>query len=149
MAVEDVDPGDETHRNGDYVPLPHDEQAGGVKAPSRGHAVAIGSDGNIKQAEEGDSVVGVLHTYEYFGDSPNEQIAQNTPATVKTRGTVKARVDPGVVAGDALGSPDESADGEKGELGLAGDTNSGDQGFRALSDAATEDGQEYAEVLLR
>jgi hypothetical protein len=151
MGLEDVDPGDETHRYGDYVYLSHDEQAGGTSAPEEGDAVSLDGSGNLKQAEQGDDVVGVLYTYPYYGDSSGSgpQIDQNQPATVKVQGSVKARVDPGVTPGDALGAPDEAAEAEKGELGLASDTNGSDQGFRALSGTVTEDGQEYADVLLR
>lgn len=149
MAVEDVDPGDETHRYGDRVPLPHDEESGGVNAPEPGEAVALDGNGNIKQAEQGDNIVGVLKTYPYYGDSQNRQIDQDQPATVKLQGSLKANVKAGVTAGTELGAPDEANGAAKGELGPASDTNTEGQHFVALGDAFTEDGDEYAEVMLR
>lgn len=153
MGLEDVDPGDEMNRYGDYVYLEHDEQAGGAYAPVEGDAVSLDANGVLKKAEEGENVIGILYTYPYFGDSGGsaggDTIDQDQPATVKTQGTVKAHVTANVSAGSALGAPDVTNGAAAGELDDDGQTNTDDQGFEALSDPVTEDGEEYANVLLR
>lgn len=153
MAVEDVDYGDTTHRYGDKVALPHDQESSGDNDVNEGEAVAIDENGYIAKADVSGAgpAVGVLKNYEYFGDSPNEQIAQGTDATVLMQGTVKARVASGVSAGEHLATPDSSGTGTAGVLAAGG---AGESNFVALSDATQEDLEDgttayYAEVLLR
>lgn len=145
---EDLGYGDETRRNGDYVGLPHDQDAGTTSAADEGEAVAIDGSGNIKQAEDGDNIVGVLYTYQYYHDADTgSTIDQDRDATVKTQGTVKAKVASSVEAGNSLNT---DTDGSS-DAGVFSEVNgSADGPFVALQDA-TEDADEnyYAEVLLR
>lgn len=143
---DDIDYGDETRRNGDYVGLPHDEATDGVP---EGQAVALdGTD--IAAAASGDPVVGVLFTYQYYTDNTGGQkVDQSAPATVKTSGTVKAEVESGVAAGDGLTITNA------GVFDTAG-TQAEDARAIALTDAKAQDnsnpngagGEYYADVLL-
>lgn len=145
---EDLGYGDETRRNGDYVGLPHDEASGGTSAADEGEAVAVDGSGNIKQAEDGDNIVGVLYTYQYFHEAnAGDAIDQDREATVKTQGTVKAKVASTVSAGDSLNTDTAGAS----NAGVFSEVNgSADGPFVALQDATEDaDGNYYAEVLLR
>lgn len=107
MTFEDLSPGDETRRNGDYVGLPHN----GADIVE-GEFVDLGSDGiEAVTAPESDDIVGVLYTYQYFHDADGgEKVDQERDATVKTSGTVKADVS-GITdagAGDVLGANGEA-----------------------------------------
>jgi len=143
--VGDLDFGDETRRNGDYVGLPHDEANDNVQ---EGEAVSF--DGtHIQSCAGSDPMVGVLYTYQYAGDSggspqPESNIVQDRNATVMTRGTVKAFVEDGVSAGDAL----TAGGSNDGVFDTAGSQDV-DAGPIALSDAVEEGSDYYAEVLLR
>lgn len=100
----DLSYGDETRRNGDYVSLPHDEANNTVK---EGEAVTVNSSGDIIRATNGDTVVGVLYELPRSGDSggPSDPapVEQDSEATVKVAGTVKAVVESTVEAGEPLG----------------------------------------------
>jgi len=146
---DDISYGDETRTNGDYVGLPHDEATDGVK---EGQAVALdGTD--IAAAAAGDPVVGVLYTYQYYGDSggPSDPgtVDQDGPATVKTSGTVKAEVESTVAAGDAL----EAGVSTAGVFDTTDATDAEMANYVALTDAKQDDRPDgstayYAEVLI-
>jgi hypothetical protein len=92
MVFEDLNPGDETRRNGDYVALPHpdgdDTALDSVTIP-RGRAVTY--DGTALAEPAGDNselVAGVLANYNVYGDSGSEEVGPE--ATVKMRGEVIA-----------------------------------------------------------
>jgi hypothetical protein len=155
----DLSYGDETRRDGDHVGLPHDQQSGGTSDVRPGQAVSIDGSGNIKQAEDGDVVVGVLQNYQRAGDSGGPAdpapIQQDREATVATRGVVKVEVsnDTGnsldVSAGDELG-----VDGTDGVAGVLDSGGSPETDYIALTDATEDDRPDgttahYAEVLLR
>lgn len=148
---EDLDFGDETRRNGDYVGLPHDQASGGANDVKEGQPVAIDPNGNIKKAEDGDTIVGVLYTYQYYGE--DNSIRQDREATVKTQGTVKAEVTQDASAGDSLAAPNTggTATGTAESAGMFGIEDADDSyPFVALTDPADPDGdgRYYSEVLL-
>jgi len=106
--------GDETRLNGDYVKLPHGNTGDNVTdpTPAAGIPVTI-SGGEITAAAvdgsgTGDDVVGVVYTYQYFGDSSRQGpfVRTDEDATVKTHGSIVADLS-GVAAspseGDVLG----------------------------------------------
>lgn len=136
MAEEfnDLTFGDETRRNGDYVAFPVDETASA--GLSEGDAVALGGDGYLVAAGGADAAtetVGVLYTFQYFGDSTfGQEIDYDRDATVKVGGTVKAEVDQGVSAGDMLEANDGTFE--------AIDSPSGDENYQAYSDAEQQVG---------
>lgn len=151
VDYDDLSYGDETRRNGDYVSLPHDEENDDVD-----EGAAVSFDGtHLQAAADGDALVGVLYTYQYAGDSggapqPESNIRQDRNATVKTSGTVKARVASDVSAGDAL-EPGVDTDGEFHTVDSA---SAEVANAVALSDAREQDDADgdttyYAEVLLR
>lgn len=147
MAVknyDDLDFGDETRGEAlQTVGLPHGAAEDGSGGPDEGMAVTV-DGGNIVAATQGDNVVGVLYTYQYFGDSSRDgpYVRTDRDATVAVGGKFKAYVGSGVVAGDALAPDDDGA----GVLGPAGDASSN---LVALSDAKEQDEDHYAEVLVR
>jgi len=128
-----LDPGDETHRHGDYI------QAADAGTAEQGMPVSFDANGEIVPLTEGTEYVGVY--YESGRSEGNE-------CTVKVQGTVRAFVDSGVTQNDILGSPNTSA--SPGEDDNAFGT-SDDQRVLALEDAADPDGDgnHVAEVLLR
>jgi len=160
----DLGYGDETRKRGDYVGLPHDQDESNGSSTAEndvkpGQAVSIDAQGNIKQAEDGENIVGVLVDYQRFGDSggPDDpgSIKQDENATVKVGGTVKAEVAgadssaPAVEAGDLLG-----IDTDDGTAGVLDGEASPETDFVALSGAVEDeryDGTQayYAEVRLR
>ena len=171
MAEEfnDLTFGDETRRNGDYVPFPVSEaESGGL---SEGDVVAVdGETGNLVPAADGDAIVGVLYTFQYFEQAnAGEQIDYELDATVKVGGTVKAHVAQDVSAGDTLaaGLPeDEPESGDPDTTGVfeIGDADANVANYQALSDAEQQvggprpesqhsepdrDGDYFAEVRLR
>lgn len=93
MALyDDLDAGDETRRNGDYVGFAHPDSDGtaldSVTIP-QGRVVAF--DGTDLQEVVGDNtsdVAGVLSNYDVYGDTGNEKVAGD--ANVKVRGEVIA-----------------------------------------------------------
>jgi hypothetical protein len=156
VDFDDLDYGDETRRNGDYVGLPHDQdQSNGssdaTNDVAEGMAVTVDAQGNIAAAEDGENVVGVLYTYQYYEDGQTgESIDQDRNATVKTQGTVKAYVASDTAAGEAL-APDSTNE----DAGVLANTNgsANTSNIVALSDAKQQDvdgtTRYYAEVLLR
>ena len=128
-----LDPGDETHRHGDYIPV---ESINSAVEP--GMPVFYNSSGNVAAIDSGDGYLGVYYEH-------GRPQADN--GTVKTQGTVKAYVQSGTSQGDKLGSPDTGATTP--EDGSAFGT-SDDQDVIALEDAEEDDDGNYvAEVLLR
>lgn len=105
--------GDETRANGDFVQLPDpDVEEDGTNAVGAGVPVAY--DGStitpaaINGSGGGDDVVGVLYTYQYFGDSSRNGpfIDTTREPTVMTRGAVVADLSDVAAtpaAGDVLG----------------------------------------------
>lgn len=94
MAFEDIDAGDETRRNGDYVGFPHSNGDGSAldsASPQPGVPVALDGSGEITTVSgDGTSdVVGVLSNYDVYGDFENQKISDND-ANIKFRGEVKA-----------------------------------------------------------
>lgn len=88
MAFEDLDPGDETRRNGDEIGFPHPD-ADGTAIDSvtiaRGRVVAYdGTDLAEVTGDNSDAPAGVLKNYNVADDEVYGE------ATVKTRGAVKA-----------------------------------------------------------
>lgn len=127
-----LDPGDETHLNGDYIKV---DDADGVEP---GQPVAFDGSGNLVPLSEGGEYVGV---YQVKG-RPESGIA-----TTKVQGTVLAYVDSGVTKGTHLGSPATSATPAEDDASFG---TSDDQGVVALEDAYDYgDGSYVAEVLLR
>lgn len=145
-GLQDTEAGDETRRHGHTVSVPHDQQAGGVYDVAEGEAVSVDGSGNIKQAEEGDVVLGVLHEYPVAGE--NDTIRQDREAVVAVMGTYKAKVTANVSAGSALGAPDVMNGADAGEFDDSGQTNSSDQGFRAVEVYQDSSNQHWAEVRL-
>jgi hypothetical protein len=146
---DDLTYGDETRRFGDYVGLPHDEADDGVPV---GQAVHLDGTDIAAATGSSDPVVGVLYTYRYTGDSGGPadpgDVQQDAPATVKTKGTVKAEVESGVSAGDGL----EAGTSTNGVFDTAG-SQANDHRAVALSDAKKDDRPDgttahYADVLL-
>lgn len=150
VDYDDLDYGDETRLNGDYIALPHDEANDSIP---EGQAVTFDGTDMKKCTGDTDALVGVLYTYQYYeSNSGGETVDQSRDATIKTSGTVKARVESNVNAGEAL---------------VAGKTTNGvfdvqgsetqDASAVALSDARQQDNDNpngsdsvyYAEVLLR
>ncbi len=150
---DDLDYGDETRRHGDYVGIPHDQDQSNGSSTSdndvdEGHAVHVDSQGNIAKANEGEAVVGVLYTYQYFGEGQPGTIKQDREATVKTSGTVKAYVESGINAGDPL----EAGVTTNGVFDTSNATDSEMANYVALTDAVEDpanSGDYYAEVLIR
>lgn len=154
---DDLNYGDETRRHGDYVGLPHDQDqsetgSGSNNDVREGEAVAVDSNGNIAKADidGAGAAIGVLYTYQYF-QNEGQQVDQDRDATVKTQGTVKARVGSGVSAGDHLAAPATATSGTAGVLDASSSTE--DSNFVALSDARQQDlpdgtTSHYAEVLI-
>lgn len=94
MVYEDLDAGDETRRNGDYVSYPHADSDGtaldSVSIP-RGSLVAF--DGTDLQevtdvSGSGLDIAGVLANYDVSGDTGKEVVGPK--ANVKVRGEVIA-----------------------------------------------------------
>ena len=89
---DDLDPGDETRRFGDYVGYPHPDPDGtavdSVTIP-RGRVVAYdGTELSEVTGDNTDDVCGVLANYDVYGDYGAEKVAGD--ANVKCRGEVKA-----------------------------------------------------------
>jgi len=91
-------PGDETRRNGDYIGLDHpntEERPSGGPTPAAGKPVVLGSNGEVEAAPAGGGgdIVGVLYTYQHFGETVEgvqDRIRPERDATVKTHGAVVA-----------------------------------------------------------
>lgn len=133
MVFEGLNPGDETRRNGDYIGLPHDEATDGVE---EGELVTFNGTkitaAAVDGAAGGDSVFGVLYTYQYAGDSggapqPDSNVVQDRDATVKTSGTAVVEFD-GV---DATPSPGDTL-GPNGEVLVLQNANTGVDAYEVL-----------------
>jgi len=105
--------GDETRLNGDYVKLPHGNTGDHVTDPTPAAGVPVTISGGEITAVTGsgsinEDVVGVVYTYQYFGDSSRQGpfVRTDEDATVKTHGSIVADLS-GVAAspseGDVLG----------------------------------------------
>lgn len=150
-GLQDTLAGSETRRNGDTVGIAHGESDGTLLENATvqpGDVVAVDGSGNIKQAAEGDIVVGVLVNYDVYGAShQGEQIKGDVDANVAVQGTYKARASANVAAGSALGAPDVTNGASAGEFDDSGQTNSSDQGFRAI-EVYNDGSQDWVEVRL-
>jgi hypothetical protein len=113
--------GDETRRNGDYVKLPNSlteaDEPVTDPSPGAGIPVTLNASGEIATAtldgtSSSDTVVGVVYTYQYSGDSSRNgpYVRTDEDTTVKTQGTIVADLS-GVTAtvetGAALGPDGE------------------------------------------
>lgn len=128
-----LDPGDETHLNGDYIKV---ESVNESVEP--GMPVRYNSSGNIVPVSEGDQYLGVFQVH----GRPGSDIA-----TVKVQGSVMAYVDSEVSKGSHLGSPGTSASPSEDDNAFG---TADDQGVVALDEPSdTGDGSYVAEVLLR
>jgi len=91
MAYEDLDAGDETRRNGDYVGLPHPDGDGtdldNVTIP-QGAPVTYDGTGLAESTTDVDEIAGVLSNYDVYGDTGKERVGPE--ANVKFRGEVIA-----------------------------------------------------------
>jgi len=93
MVYEDLDAGDETRRNGDYVGLPHGQGDGtdlaDVNIP-QGVPVTYGGDPAVlsEATAVSDDIAGILANYDVSGDTGKETVGAE--ATVKMRGEVIA-----------------------------------------------------------
>jgi hypothetical protein len=91
MVYEDLDAGDETRRNGDYVAFPHPDSEGdalsGVSIP-QGAPVTYDGTNLAESTANGDEIVGILSNYGVYGDTGNEKVGPE--ANVKMRGEVLA-----------------------------------------------------------
>lgn len=133
MAFTDLNPGDETHRYGDYI---YGDAAEQVYA---GDALTLNADGTFARtaANGSDVVVG----YAYIDAGAGERL------TVKTHGTGIARVETDAAVGGTVGTHDGTAENvDAAELSVNGDD------FLVLDLEMKEnpDGSgttEYAEVL--
>lgn len=137
MAYYDVDPGDETHRYGDYIEAPHDEATYGYEP---GDFVALAADGTLVPAGHADStggVLGVLYTLPPLNNRNRDvyTVDQDAPAGVKVQGTVLAAVATGTTPGPLTIT---ESDG----------TTTSEAGF-VTKEPVTIDGSDYSEVLLR
>jgi hypothetical protein len=92
MAFEDLDVGDETRRDGDYVSFPHPDSEGtelSAVTISRGVPVKYdGTDLNTLSGDGTDDVTGILTNYDVYGDTGKEKVGPE--ATVGMGGTFKA-----------------------------------------------------------
>jgi len=166
MAVknyDDLDYGDDTRGEAiQTVGLPHgapESGADGIDEPVEGMVVAVDGSGELIPATDTDDAVGVLYTYQYFGDSSRDgpYVREDRDATVAVGGKLKVHVDSGVTAGNALVPHAGGVAGEPAGVLEAGGAEGSN--FVALSDAkqqgtrpdgngGTEDAY-YAEVLVR
>lgn len=130
-----LEPGDETHRHGDYVPRVVD------KAVNPGTPVMPGSGGSDVALTSGSQYLGVLQNGGFYQDSYGQD-----KSNVKVQGTVLAYVASGAKDGDHLGSPDTANGEPEGAFGTKDD-----QDVVALEDAYEYEntGNYVAEVLLR
>lgn len=126
-----LDPGDETHRHGDYVKV---EDSGTVEP---GEPIDYNGQNQAVPLKQGDQYVGV---YQVHGRPGKEN------CTVKLQGTVLAYVASGTTGSDNLGSPDTANGEPEGAFGTKDDQN-----VVALEDAYEykNTGRYVAEVLLR
>lgn len=143
---DELDYGDEVRGEAlQTVGLPH----GSTQASDLPEGTAVAWDSGadeIVAATDGDDVIGVLYTYQYYGE--NNSIRTDRNATVAVGGKVKARCHDDVVVG-AVAVGANGADGE-----LESSAASPESNFTALSDAQAQDDRfgtstHYAEVLLR
>ena len=111
MVYEDLDAGDETRRNGDYVGFPHPDADGtdlsAVTIPQGSVVTYDGTDLADVTGDGTDPVAGVLANYDVYGDTGQEKVKGE--ANVKYRGEVIADLTEyvggaGVTAGVPLGA---------------------------------------------
>ena len=91
MAFSDLDPGDETRRNGDYVAFPHADSDGTALDSvtiSRGEPVTYDGASLSAAGATTDDIAGILANYDVYGDTGSEEVGPD--ATVKVRGEVIA-----------------------------------------------------------
>lgn len=92
MVYEDLDAGDETRRNGDYVSFEHPDGDGaaldGGLTLDQGIPVTADGSGVLSAAATGDDVAGILSNYDVYGDTGQEEVGPE--ANVKVRGEVIA-----------------------------------------------------------
>jgi len=92
MAFEDLDAGDETRRNGDYVAFDHPDGEGtdlsGVTIARGAPVTYDGTDLALVTGDNSDDVAGILSNYDVSGDTGQETVGAE--ANVKFRGEVKA-----------------------------------------------------------
>ena len=154
VNYDDLDYGDETRGEAvQTVGLPHDEATDGLV-----EGQAVGFNGTkIVAADASNPAIGVLYTYQYYGDSSGSgpQVRQDRNATVAVGGKIKAQVEGDVTAGSALTTPDTGGTETAGNFGV--DNADDSSNFTALTDAKQQDndnpnggtGESYAEVLIR
>jgi hypothetical protein len=91
MVYEDLDAGDETRRNGDYVAFPHGSGDGvaldSVPIPQ---GALVYHDGSklVEATADADEAIGVLANYDVSGDTGKETVGPD--GNVKMRGEVIA-----------------------------------------------------------
>jgi hypothetical protein len=152
--------GDETRKQGDYIGVEHDQQAGGLYDVKPGQAVSTDGSGVLKQYENGDVLLGVLSNYERSGDSggPSDPapIDQNQDANVKVSGVAKVEVsnDTGNTIDVANTGLELGVDSTNGVAGVLDAGDDGQAEALSLSGAVEDDRPDgttayYAEVRLR
>lgn len=114
MVFEDLDAGDETRRNGDYVSFPHGDGDGtalsGVTIP-QGAPVYHDGTNLVEATADSDEIIGVLANYDVDGDTGQEVIGPD--ANVKMRGEVIADLSGWGGTGPSVGSYLGSSGGAK------------------------------------
>ena len=91
MVYEDLDAGDETRRNGDYVSFEHPDGDGtALSGVTLDQGIPVTADGSgvLSAAATGDDVAGILSNYDVYGDTGQEEVGPE--ANVKVRGEVIA-----------------------------------------------------------
>jgi len=91
MVFEDLDAGDETRRNGDYVSFEHPDGDGtALSGVTLDQGIPVTADGSgvLSAAATGDDVAGILSNYDVYGDTGQEEVGPE--ANVKVRGEVIA-----------------------------------------------------------
>lgn len=91
MVYEDLDAGDETRRNGDYVGFAHPDGEGtaldSVTIPQGAPVTYDGTD-LAESTADADDIAGILANYNVYGDTGKEEVKAD--ANVKVRGEVLA-----------------------------------------------------------
>lgn len=91
MAFEDLDAGDETRRNGDYVALPHQDGAGTALdsvTVNRGEPVTYDGTNTALATADADEIAGIVANYDVYGDTGQEEVGAEV--NIKFRGEVIA-----------------------------------------------------------
>lgn len=90
---DDLDAGDDTRRNGDYIAYPHPDNEGDALSSvtiNRGRLVTYDGTDLSEATSTTDDMFGVLQNYDVYGDTGKEKVGQE--ATVKTNGSVLANL---------------------------------------------------------